>query len=181
MSARTGPRALGLVIAVVIAMLVTACGGTSPTAPRVSPHPSTSAPALTAGDLAWIKAITELHKKVDEPFMAGSINMTKAKMYELAGSLRSCKRELSRLGPPGTLLQPAYELAVKACRTYAKGAKCFMKAASVSDAAGATVAGTPEERIQRRASACGFAAEGNGSNLMAETEAKAAAIQAQYP
>ena len=32
---------------------------------------------------------------------------------------------------------------------------------------------------QRRADACGFAAEGNGSNLMSEVKAKAAEIRAQ--
>jgi hypothetical protein len=182
MSAITAPRALGLVIAVVVAVLATGCGGPNTPSPAPSGSPSSSAPApMTAADLAWIQAITQMHKKIDKPFMASSINMTRAKMNELGHSLRSCKRELNRIGSPSARLQPAYALVKQACRIYAKGARCFAREASVSDAAGAVIAGTPEERIQRRADACGFAAQGNGSNLMTEAEAKAAEIRAQFP
>jgi hypothetical protein len=182
MSAITGRRALGLVIAVVIAVLATGCGGPKTPSPAPSGSPSSTAPApMTAADLAWIQAITQMHKKIDKPFMASSINMTRAKMNQLADSLRSCKRELSRVGLPSARLQPAYALVNKACRIYANGARCFAREASVSDAAGAVIAGTPQERIQRRADRCGFAAQGNGSNLMSEAEAKAAAIRAQFP
>ncbi len=185
MSATTGPRALGLVTAAVIAVLVTGCGGAG-TAPPTSPTPSGGAtsstpPSLTAADLAWIQAIPEMHKKIDKPFTAGNMMMTRAKMGELGDSLRFCKRELTRLGVPGDLLLPAYDLAKQACRTYTKGARCFARAARVSDMSGGTIVGTPEARIQRRALACGFAAEGNGSNLLGEAEAKATEIQAQYP
>jgi hypothetical protein len=186
MSAITGPRSPGLVIAVVIAVLATGCAGAKTTSPTpgqgttASTTASTPAP-MTAADLAWIQAITEMHKKIDKPFMASSINMTRAKMNELGDSLRSCMRELSRIGSPSARLQPAYELVKQACRIYAKGARCFATEASVSDAAGAVIAGTPEERIARRADACGFAAEGNGSNLLGEAEARAAAIRAQFP
>lgn len=182
MSAITGPRTLGLVIAVVIAVLATGCGSPKTPSPAPSGSPSSSAPApMTAADLAWIQAITQMHKKIDKPFMAGSINMTRAKMNELGHSLRSCKRELSRIGSPSARLQPAYALVNKACHIYAKGARCFAREASVSDAAGGVITGSPEERIQRRADACGFAAQGNGSNLMTEAEAKAAEIRAQFP
>jgi hypothetical protein len=180
MKAITSSRAAGLVIAVAIAVLAAGCGGTSTTSPTLSRSPSSSAAALTAADLAWIQAITELHSKIDKPFMASSINMTRAKMIELGDSLRTCRRELNRIGTPSPRLQPVYELVKKACDTYAKGARCFAREASVSDAAGAVIAGTREERIQRRADACGFAAEGNGSNLMTEAEAKAAEIRAQF-
>jgi len=182
MSAITCPRALGLVIAVVIAVLGTGCGGPKTPSPAPPAGPTSSAPApMTAADLAWIQAVGHLHKKIDRPFMASSINMTRAKMTQLADSLRSCKRGLSRAGVPSARLQPAYALASKACRSYATGARCFAREASVSDAAGAVIAGTPQERIQRRADRCGFAAQGNGSNLMSEAEAKAAQIRAQFP
>jgi len=181
MSAITGPRALGLVIAVVIAVLATGCGGPKTPLPTPSGSPSSSAPApMTAADLAWIQAITEMHKKIDKPFTS-SINITRAKMNELGDSLRSCNRELSRIGSPSARLQPAYELVKQACRIYATGARCFAKWASVSDASGAVMVGTPADRIARRAEACGFAAQGNGSNLLGEAEARAAAIRAQFP
>jgi hypothetical protein len=46
--------------------------------------------------------------------------------------------------------------------------------------AGGTVAGTVEARIQNRSLSCGFAAQGNGSNLLSAAEAKAAAIKVQF-
>jgi len=134
---------------------------------------------MTAAELAWIKTVTNLHKKIDEPFMAGSINMTRAKMTGLGNKLRACSRELQTIGPPSDRLQPVYVLVQQACRTYDKGARCFARAVSVSDTAGATIAGTPQARTQRRSLSCGFAAQGNGSNLLGQAEAKAEAIKAQ--
>jgi len=142
--------------------------------------PAPTATPLTAAELAWITAVTSLHHKVDKPFRASSMTMTRAKMTGLGNALRACHRELRRMSAPGTRLQPVYVMVTKACRTLDGGARCFAKAASVSDAAGGTVAGTPEARIQNRSLSCGFAAQGNGSNLLSEAEAKAAAIKVQF-
>jgi len=136
---------------------------------------------MSAADLAWIQAITKMHQKIDKPFQATTINMTRAKMYELAASLRYCQRELSRIGAPSDRLRPAYDLVKQACRIYAKGARCFARAASVSDPGGAVLAGSPAERIQGRANACGFAGQGNGSNRLVDAEARAATIRGQFP
>jgi|SRR5262245_3681050 len=181
MPALSGPRALRIAAAVALAVLASGCAGHTTTSPGPSTATSTAAPTpMTAAELAWIKTVTNLHKKIDEPFMAGSINMTRAKMTGLGNKLRACSRELQTIGPPSDRLQPVYVVVQKACRTYDKGARCFAKAASVSDAAGATIAGTPQARTQRRSLSCAFAAQGNGSNLLGEAEAKAAAIQAQF-
>jgi hypothetical protein len=142
--------------------------------------PAPTATPLTAAELAWIAGVTKLHHKVDKPFGASSMTMTRAKMTELGNALRACGRELRRMGAPGTRLQPVYVMVTKACRTLDRGARCFAKAASVSDAAGATVAGTVQARIQNRSLSCGFAVQGNGSNRLSEAEAKAAAIKAQF-
>jgi hypothetical protein len=142
--------------------------------------PAPTATPLTAAELAWITAVTSLHHKVDKPFHASSMTMTRAKMTELGNALRACGRELRRMGAPGSRLQPVYVMVTKACQALDRGARCFAKAASVSDAAGGTVAGTVEARIQNRSLSCGFAAQGNGSNLLSEAEAKAAAIKAQF-
>ena len=40
------------------------------------------------------------------------------------------------------------------------------------------IAGTPEERTQKQAMDCGFAAQGDGGNLLSDAEAKGEAIQA---
>ncbi len=143
-----------------------------------TPAPTTT--PLTAAELAWIAGVTSLHHKVDKPFRASSMTMTRAKMTELGNVLRACGRELRRMGAPGTRLQPVYVMVSKACRALDRGARCFAKAASVSDAAGATVAGTVQARIQNQSLSCGFAAQGNGSNLLSGAEAKAAAIKAQF-
>ena len=156
-------------------------------APAPAPAPSTGAstPAptatpLTAAELTWIAGVTSLHHKVDKPFRASSMTMTRAKMTGLGNALRACGRELRRMGAPGIRLQPVYVMVAKACRALDRGAQCFAKAASVSDPADGTVAGTVEARIQNRSLSCGFAAQGNGSNRLSEAEAKAAEIKAQF-
>ena len=182
MSAISGSRAFGLTIAVVLAALASGCSSHTAAPPAAGPGTtaSTATPApMTAAELAWVTAVTDLHKKIDKPFMVGTINMTRAKMSQLGNKLRACSRELAKIGPSGDRLQPAYALVQQACQTYGKGARCFAKAASVSDDAGATIAGTPQARTQRRSLSCGFAAQGNGSNLLSQAEAKAAAIKAQ--
>ena len=182
MSAVFSPRVFRFAVTVVLAVLASGCAGHTATSPGPSTAASTATSApMTAAELAWVKAVTNLHKKIDKPFMAGSMNMTRVKMTGLGSKLRSCSRELQQIGPPSDRLQPVYELVQKACRTYDKGARCFAKAASVSDAAGATIAGTPQARTQRRSLSCAFAAQGNGSNLLGEAEAKAAAIKAEFP
>jgi len=142
--------------------------------------PAPTATPLTAAELAWITAVTSLHHKVDKPFRASSMTMTRAKMTELGYALRACGRALRRMGPPGTRLQPVYVKVTQACQALDRGARCFAKAASVSDAAGGTVAGTVEARIQNRSLSCGFAAQGDGSNLLSGAEEQAAAIKAQF-
>jgi hypothetical protein len=183
---RSGAKAAVAVLGVAVLLAAGGCAGhqAAPTpASARSTAASTPAPTatpLTAAELAWITAVTNLHHKVDKPFAASSIDMTRAKMTELGHALRACHRELRRMGAPGTRLQPVYVMVTKACRTLDKGARCFAKAASVSDAAGGTVAGTLEARIQNRSLTCGFAAQGNGSNLLSDAEAQAAAIKAQF-
>jgi hypothetical protein len=123
------------------------------------------------GELAWLDAITNLHAKIDEPFLASEINLTQAAMVSLGSALGECNRELARIGSPTERLQPVYALVAEACARYEEGAKCFDTAASVSDRSGAVVAGTPEEQTQTNALDCGFAAQGDGGNLLTEAEA----------
>jgi hypothetical protein len=101
-------------------------------------------------------------------------------MTSYANTLRVCSRELTRIGSPTDRLQPVHVVVKKACRTYDKGAKCWATAARVSMADGGVVAGSPEEPIQSRAIDCGGAAIGNGSNLLADAEAKGEEIKAKY-
>jgi hypothetical protein len=123
------------------------------------------------GELAWLDAITNLHAKIDKPFLASEINLTQAVMVSLGSALGECSRELARIGSPTERLQPVHALVAEACAGYDEGAKCFDTAASVSDRSGAVVAGTPEEQTQTAAIECGFAAQGDGGNLLTEAEA----------
>jgi hypothetical protein len=124
------------------------------------------------GELAWLDAITNMHAKIDEPFQASEINVTRATMVSLGGALGECSRGLARIGSPSERLQPVYALVAEACARYDEGAKCFDTAASVSDQSGGVVAGTPEEQTQTNALDCGFAAQGDGGNLLTEAEAR---------
>jgi hypothetical protein len=124
------------------------------------------------GELAWLDAITNLHAKIDEPFLAPEINVTQAAMVSLGSALGECSRELARIGSPTERLQPVYALVAEACARYDEGAKCFETAASVSDQSGGVVAGTPEEQTLTNALDCGFAAQGDGGNLLTEAEAR---------
>jgi hypothetical protein len=124
------------------------------------------------GELAWLDAITKLHAKIDKPFLASEINVTQTAMVSLGSALGECSRELARIGSPTERLQPVYALVAEACARYDEGAKCFDTAASVSDQSGGVVVGTPEEQTQTNALDCGFAAQGDGGNLLTEAEAR---------
>jgi len=183
---RGGWKAAVAGLGVVVLLAIGGCAGHQAAPASVSsPSTAASTPAptatpLTAAELAWITAVTQLHHQVDKPFRGSSMTMTRAKMTELGNALRACGRELRRMGAPGTRLQPVYVMVTRACQALDKGARCFARAARVSDAAGATVAGTVEARIQNQSLSCGFAAQGNGSNRLSEAEAKAEVIKAQF-
>jgi hypothetical protein len=185
MPASRSRSAARLAATVLLFLLVGGCAGKTATstaastpgttATTVAPTTTGTAARLTEG--AWLKAVTKLHQTIDKPFTA-SMNMTRAKMVELGNALGACSRELARIGSPSNRLQPVYVLVKQACRTYDKGAKCFATAARVSDAGGAVIAGSPEEKTQKDAMDCGFAAQGDGGNLLGEAEAKGEAIKA---
>ena len=189
MPAGTRRSAARLTVTVLVVLLVGGCGGKTATSTAATQRSTTTAttvapttttvPPMTAKEVAWLNAIRKLHKKIDKPFLPSKLNMTRSKMVELGNALGACSRELRRIGSPSDRLQPVNVAVKKACRTYDKGAQCFATAARVSDASGAVLAGSPEERTQQRAMDCGFAAQGNGGTLLDEAEAKAAVIEAE--
>jgi hypothetical protein len=152
---------------------------TTTTAPTTVAATTTTIPPMTAEELAWLKAVTTLSKKLEKAFSATSVYLTRAKMTSYANTLRSCSRELARIGSPGDRLEPVYVLVKKACGTFDKGAKCWATAARVSMADGGVVAGTPAERTQRKAIECGSEAQGNGLNLLTEAKANGEEIKVE--
>ena len=187
MPANCGRSAARLVVPVLLVLLVSGCGGQrdeSTAAGQVTSTtvaPTTAVPRLTAQELAWLKAVTRLQQRMEKAFEKQSgMRLTRAKMTEYANAMRSCSRELARIGSPSDRLEPVYVMVKKACRTFDKGAKCWATAASVSMGSGGVIAGTSEERTQRGAIDCAGAAEGNGINLLIQAEYKGELIEAKF-
>jgi len=178
-------RGSSITAVVVLALLASGCAGHKAPSAAANRHPTSSpsptATPITAAEREWVTGIAHLQKKIDKPFTAQAMTMTRAKMTQLERAAGGCSPKLRRMGVPSSRLQSAYATAKKACRTYEKAARCFARAASVSGIDGGTFAGTPQERIQRRSLACGFAAQGNASNRFSDATAAAQYIEAQNP
>jgi hypothetical protein len=188
MPASTSRSAASLAAATLLVLLAAGCAGKSTTSNAASQPGTTSTvaatttvapttttlPPLTAKDLAWLKAIPTVSKKIDKILNATS-NMTISAMRKLAGSLRSCSRELVRGAPHSDRLQPVLALVKKACKEYDKGAVCFATAARI----GIPYGGSPQDRAQTKAIQCGYDAGGKGSIILLDAENKGEEIKAE--
>ena len=74
---------------------------------------TTTLPPLTAEELAWLKAIPKVSRKIEKSIEAIS-DLTPAGMARLGNTFRSRTRELVRGGAPSERLQPVYVLVKKA-------------------------------------------------------------------
>jgi hypothetical protein len=146
---------------------------TTTTTSTVAPT-TTTVPPLTAKELAWLKAIPKVHKRIDRTLEMTS-NLTISAMRMLANMLRSCGRELVRGGSPSDRLQPAYVLVKRGCEEYDKGAVCFTTAARI----GIPFAGSAEVRKQTKAIQCGFDARAKGGVPLLDAQDKGAEINAE--
>jgi len=178
-------RGSSITAVVVLALLASGCAAHKAPPAAANRHPTASpsptATPMTAAEREWVAGIAHLQNKIDKPFTAQAMTMTRAKMTQLERAAGGCSPKLRRMGAPSSRLQSAYATAKKACRTYKRAARCFARAASVSGIDGGTFAGTPQERIQRRSLACGFAAQGNASNRFSDATAAAQYIEEQNP
>jgi hypothetical protein len=150
MPASTSRSPTRLAVLVLLAVLVGGCAdkattsaaGTQATTTSTTVAPTTTTvPPMTAKELAWLKAIPKVRKKIDKSYQTIR-NLTTSGMLMLANSLRSCSRELARGGSPSGRLESVYVLVKKACKQYDKGAACFTTAARI----GIPFAGSPEDR-----------------------------------
>jgi hypothetical protein len=180
MPASTRRSAALVAVSILLVVVVGGCGGqtdkpstAAATTTTVAPT-TTTLPPLTATELAWLKAIPRVSRKIEKSIEAIR-DLTPAAMARLATTFRSCTRELVRGGSPSERLQPVYVLVKKACKEYDKGAACFATAASV----GIPFAGSPAERKQSKAIDCGFAAPGKAGIAIADAESKGAEIKAE--
>jgi hypothetical protein len=170
MRSSTSRRPARLAIAVVAAVLVSGCGGQAtdstaapePTASTLPP--TTTIPPLTAEEVAWLDAVDKLPEKMEKAFKEIPPNLTTSARITAASKLRTCSRELRRIGAPSDRLQPVYSLAKKACAEYEKGARCFTTAARI----GIPFADSPEDRALTKAIQCGFDSQVKGDELLAD-------------
>src|SRR5882757_7271870 len=129
-----------LLITVALALFASGCSGqpaeraAAPSLSTGSSMPSATAPTattsasgpLTAEELAWLHAITKLHRDIDKVFLVeGSVTVTPAQLRAWATVMSSCSRQLARLGSPSGRLQPVRVLVLEACQQFDKGAACY--------------------------------------------------------
>jgi hypothetical protein len=167
-----------LAVVAILALILTACGGQTTTS-----NPSTSTPAsaattagatstasgpMTGDELVWLEGISTQHKTMDKVLQDAPSALTSAAMRSLAQQFAGCTAALDRLGSPTDRLRPVYELAKLGCAQYEKAATCFATAASL----GVVVGGSADDKKQREAIDCGFAAPGDGSKFFADAEGK---------
>jgi hypothetical protein len=128
---------------------------------------------MTAEELLWLDAVERLLPKMNKVFEEAPTEVSASSLRRLANELRSCSRELARIGPaPSTRLRPVHDLVQQACREYDNGATCF------ADAAAIRVVSTATARKLQQHVECGFAASAKGGAPLAEAQVKAAQIKA---
>jgi len=185
-----------LVTAAAVAAAVTAgCGGRDgaadvASAPAVQQPPSTeqidlhaaagvtTAPEpITAAETAWRTQVSDYAERVDAD-LGRSGRLTHAVMRRSAKLYAGCASMLEQAGDPGRLAPVAPQVE-RACARLAKAARLLTQAVAASDAGGAVVAGTPEERRFDRALNGAFEAAGNAQYDLQRALEKAAAIEAE--
>jgi hypothetical protein len=131
---------------------------------------TTATGPLTDSELAWLNVPTKLRQTTTKVLTQGQSQVTRAMLEQWVSTLRSCSRELARLGAPSARLQPVYVLVKQACQQYDKGAACFAKAAPLINS-------TSRVREVQQAMDCGSAAINKGSELLADAEVKGIEIR----
>jgi hypothetical protein len=156
-----------LIVAAILTLIVSACGGqtttsTATSTPSSSPTSAAATPSvipnvsgkMTGDELVWLEGISALHKTMDKAMNDMPATVTDAMLRRVAKQLADCTPALDRLGSTTERLQPVRDLARQACAQYEKAAKCFAAAKG-----------------------CGFDELSKGSSLFAEAEIKGSNIK----
>lgn len=118
--------------------------------------------ALDETELAWLDAATvKLMDTMNAVFDNSPVHLSPEALAAFADQLRSCSRELARLGPPSDRLAPVHALVKQACAQYDVGAECMATAAAI----GIPYAGSEESRRLDEAIKCGFDSSAAGMVL----------------
>src|SRR5947207_2608569 len=97
-------RTLGTAAMVVLGLVVCGCASGNPASTAAagratrsaSPSPSPSPTPITAAEHAWVAAMVTLQHKIDKPFSAHTMTVTREKEIQLSNAARRCGRELRR-------------------------------------------------------------------------------------
>jgi hypothetical protein len=185
MSTITSRLTIRLAAIVALALLASGCAGEAVkpadnAAKKAAPTPSATAAAnrvetghMSAEEVRWLNALERLLPRMNKVFEDIPSDVTTAALVALANGAGGCSRELARMGPASTRLQPVEALVQQACREYDKGAKCFADVARM-----AVLIGSATERKLEQQIECGFAASATGGMPLGAAVMKAQEIKA---
>ena len=148
-------------------------GGPGTTTTTVAPT-TTTLPPLTAKELAWLKAIPTVGRKIEKSIEAIT-DLTPSGMARLATTFRSCTRELVRGG--ASQRPPAAGLCARQ-----EGVQGVRQGGGVLHHRRKRrhpVRRHPGRANQSKAIDCGFAAPGKGGIVLADAENKGMEIKAE--
>ncbi|GAA1610895.1 hypothetical protein GCM10009789_76610 [Kribbella sancticallisti] len=181
----------GVTISVVTTLLVAGCGGQvdeQSAAPKPSasisstgrPMPTAPSAATTATgpvtgqELGWLHAVEMLLPRMNQTFTDSPSDLTPSALRSLANKVRGCSREVARIGPSSTRMQPVYALVKQGCQEYDVGATCFADGARMGTPSSSAALRKLEQKIN-----CGFASSGKGGALLTAAQEKAAEVKAE--
>ena len=175
------PAVLALVALAIGLMPVVGCAGGDPKAASTAPttaattEPTTTAPEdppPSPREKRYVRELEWTQRSINRAFLSGTY-VTRASLQRNVRAFRRC-REVVR-APSERFETPAL-IARDACKRLLRAAKAYERAIAVSDASGATYAGTEEARIFDRALRQGGTDAGNALNRLAAAVERARSI-----
>jgi hypothetical protein len=124
-------------------------------------------------EFRWLNAITAMRVALDHAFDPPRSGLYESDVAKLADTLHRCGRELVQPGPPSERMRPAYDVVIRACQEYDRGADCLAHALTVWDLPQAPGAGA-----MHRALECGYGVKSSAGTLLDDAHATGLTILA---
>jgi hypothetical protein len=192
---RRSPSAVLLLasLALVAAFVVSSCGGgggngTEAAATATAPVETATDEAvttdagpepITAAEERWVKLLTRYNERFEREYFRGGA-VTHGSMRREIRLFSDCGAMVRRAGDPGRMA-PAAKRARRACERLDRAARLLEQAISVTDAGGAVVAGSDDERIFDRAHGGAREAAGNAHYGLQRAQEIAQDIKSTLP
>ena len=182
----TNRRLTTIALAAALAATLAGCGGSGENEERAAltttaaSEPTTTeeeevTPPVTEAERAWLAAVKRYQARLQRETHR-NITITQASMQRRAKLYDGCARMLGKAGDPGRF-QPAATLAGRACKRLGRAADALGKAMGASDASGAVLSGSPEQKIFERSLDAAFEAAGNADYDLQLAEERATSIE----